>query len=285
MITVILQGGLGNQLFQYATAKALSLKLDTTLNVNTSFFSIHKNKSWCRPYELFIFQNIVSQDSNKLWVHLVPFLRSNSLFAKHLQKTGWIFDGDNLNKAKKNSILYGYFQKESYFSGYREEILKDFVFIEPLNSDNQTIADQIAECNSVSIHIRRGDYLNSVNSHVFAECSLSYFQQAIEYIKNNIKTPHFFFFSDDLSWVKNNFASLESSHFIDINHGKNSYNDMRLMSLCKHNIITNSTFSWWSAWLNQNPNKIVIAPKHFYKNEIKNKEIITSIYPTTWTLL
>lgn len=285
MITVILQGGLGNQLFQYATAKALSLKLDTTLNVNTSFFSIHKNKSWCRPYELFIFQNIVPQDSNKLWVHLVPFLRSNSLFAKHLQKTGWIFDGDNLNKAKKNSILYGYFQKESYFSGYREEILKDFVFIEPLNSDNQTIADQIAECNSVSIHIRRGDYLNSINSHVFAECSLSYFQQAIEYIKNNIKTPHFFFFSDDISWVKNNFASLGSSHFIDINHGKNSYNDMRLMSLCKHNIITNSTFSWWSAWLNQNPNKIVIAPKHFYKNEIKNKEIITSIYPTTWTLL
>ena len=134
------------------------------------------------------------------------------------------------------------------------------------------------EVDSVSLHIRRGDYLLPENRELFGGiCTLDYYRRAIDYILDKVKNPFFFIFSNDIVWVKEN-MNISNSLFITWNSGKDSWQDMFLMSKCKHNIIANSTFSWWGAWLNKNPQKIVISPSRFF-NVSNNSDIV----PDTWT--
>lgn len=126
--------------------------------------------------------------------------------------------------------------------------------------------------NSVSVHIRRGDYLLRKHSKIHGLCSLEYYLQAIQFIKSKSKDPVFYFFSDDIPWARENFCN-PSYKFVDCNSGSNSCLDLYLMSQCKHNIIANSTFSWWGAWLNRNKEKIVVAPSVWF-NDQKKKHVI-----------
>jgi hypothetical protein len=293
MISVILNGGLGNQMFQFATAKALALKLDTELVLDLSFFNQHRNKSWCRPYELHIFRHhaLIKKEGfnlNKYLIHIVPTLKKNNIGRWILSTLKFYCDDDYQSKQflslGNGSTFFGVFPNENFFSHYRNEILSEFSFKEPFDSACQQVSNKITISNSVSVHIRRGDYLNSNNSSIFTHCSLTWYNDAIRNIKDRINSPEFYFFSDDMEWVKENFASIENANFIDFNKGPNAYNDMRLMSLCKHNIIANSTFSWWGAWMNTNPDKIVIAPKNYYQEEKKNSEK-PNIMPESWILL
>lgn len=293
MIRLILNGGLGNQMFQYAAGRALSLRLQAELKIDLSFFVIHRNKPWCRNYELDVFnlQNPVLAKS----LQGVVFCRLKEIFERSgygrekalsfgLFSDKYSSRYDSHFENLKNGIaLYGYFQNEKYFKNYSEKIRRDFTFRQPLTEQNNVIAYEIANCNAVSLHIRRGDYVSDKNaSNIFAGLSPDYYYKAINYISSKIEDPLFFVFSDEIEWAKTKLSNYPC-RFININQGKETYNDMRLMSLCKHNIIANSSFSWWGAYLNNNEQKIVIAPEIWYKNE--NNAAPIDILPAEWIKL
>jgi hypothetical protein len=183
----------------------------------------------------------------------------------------------------ENVFLRGFWQSEKYFLDCREEILKEFSFKNKFSDENLKIAKKIQEKSSVAIHVRRGDYISNPGaSKTFVSLEVQYYQKAIE--KLDIDIPHalLVFFSDDISWVKKNIINRLLSNYeyiiVDNNKGDESYNDMRLMSLCDHNIIANSSFSWWGAWLNQNPRKQIIAPKKWFLIDKNTNDL----YPNNW---
>ena len=143
---------------------------------------------------------------------------------------------------------------------------------------NADIAEKISQVNAVSLHVRRGDYISDKKNAFIGVCTLDYYKTAIEKIKTQVDNPVFFVYSDDINWVKNNLVIDKTAVFVNHNRGQESYNDMHLMSLCKHNIIANSSFSWWGAWLNTSPDKIVIAPKQWFANMQDTSDLL----PDNW---
>lgn len=257
MIIVELAGGLGNQMFQYAYSRSLSIKARTSFK----YFFFHHLGNVNRQYELGVF-NLKGTRINGLFPELVLI----------------IFRHFHMNSP---SIISGYWQSEKYFSDYEKEIREEFRFVKPLDKKNLNILKRIEKTNSVSIHIRRGDYASDKRTNQFhGVCTLSYYQKAISYIKRRTANPKFFIFSDEPEWVKDH-LKIDCATFIDRNKGYKSYIDMQLMSFCKHNIIANSSFSWWGAWLNSNPDKIVIAPKKWFENNEAQKNS-KDILPRAW---
>ena len=139
--------------------------------------------------------------------------------------------------------------------------------------------------NSVAVHIRRGDYLNGVNRNTFYIPSVDWYRSAIMKIKEHVPSPVFYFFSDDLQWVQEQFSDMRDVVFVEGNKGSNSYRDMQLMAACKHAIIANSTFSWWGAWLNSNKQKVIIAPSKYYLDEQANSRYRQSMLLPEWIKL
>lgn len=179
----------------------------------------------------------------------------------------------------KNEYLIGYWQTERYFYPIRWEILKAFTFpsFEP-GSKNESLGKELQQENSVALHIRRGDYLEIGNTSGI--CTIDYYKKAIAHIKEKVSPKVYSVFSDDIDWCIGQFGAIISDsdiRYVNWNKGKESFRDMQLMSLCKHNIIANSSFSWWGAWLNQNPEKIVIAPSLWM-----NSEGWSEIIPDDW---
>lgn len=277
---------LWNQMFQYAYIKALSLKNNTDFKLDISEY-----KRYFRPYELEIF-NIEKNYSKE---NEIPFYNNlyssnkyiNFVFLKikwflkeinknhHIEKQ-FNFDQDFCNI--QSWYIEWYFQTEKYFENYEKEIRKNFDFIIPPSKKNKEIIEIIKSCNSVSIHIRRWDYITNKNVNSFhGTCNLDYYKKSIDIIKSKIHNPIFFIFSDDMSWVKKN-LKIKNAYYINWNTWKYSYEDIRLMWLCKHNIIANSSFSWWWAWLNKNNEKIIIAPKKWFNNNLNYSDVI----PNKW---
>lgn len=291
MITVILSGGLGNQMFQYAAGRALSLKSQTELSIDT-YLLRKKTKATVRNFELKVF-DIDIKNNNALRNALITksFFLLNKYHLKNI-----IFSLFNVFRDKKaqdydsrfeslgNKVtLFGYFQNEKYFKSIYDDLRKNFEFIVPIDNKNADISKKIISTNAISLHIRRGDYLNP-NTNL-ALLDLRYYKKSISYIKKQIAAPVFYIFSDDPDWVKINLDLSDCEHtFIDWNTGANSFRDMQLMSLCQHNIIANSSFSWWGAWLNKNPEKIVIAPGTWYKNET-SKDYPAGFIPEEWVII
>lgn len=278
MIEIELSGGLGNQMFQYALYLKLK-KLGKRVFLNTDFY---KNSDADRKLQLDIFQGVDSAD--RCWAKDKSFVSNmmNKLFSPKVYK-------DKINCYQpciynfRDAVLSGYWQSELYFSDIREDILKVYTFKDQyINDMNRTLSKKMIAEQSVSVHIRRGDYLNNNNIGIYGQvCTDAYYQYATEQILNNknINDAVFYFFSDDIEWVKDNIESFFSKDvdmdylnikFVDINKGDKSYLDMYLMSSCKHHIIANSTFSWWGAWLGENEDKMVIAPKKWFQNYEEN---------------
>ena len=185
-----------------------------------------------------------------------------------------------LRPSKSITFYLGGWHNEGYFAAIKDSVKSEFTFRIPEDNENLQQMTKIKNTNSVSIHVRRGDYLNAANINLFGDvCNRQYFEKAIELIKTEVTDPHFFIFSNDFPWVKANFT-LENVTYVTSNAGENSWKDMYLMSQCKHNIVANSTFSWWGAWLNNNANKIVISPSRFLKGDD-----ISDIYPKEWIRL
>jgi hypothetical protein len=181
----------------------------------------------------------------------------------------------------KHSLLNGYWQSELYFKDYTQEIRKIFNFSKQLDKKNSLVANEINQNNSISIHVRRGDYLLKANHNHNVDLK-EYYLTAIEKTSILFDNPKYFIFTDDPLWVAKNFTLNYSFTVVDINRGKDSFYDMHLMSLCKCNIIANSSFSWWGAWLNNKKDKIIYAPKNWFKN----KSIYTDdLIPNSWNII
>ncbi len=176
--------------------------------------------------------------------------------------------------------LQGYWQSEKYFKDIEKIIRDDFTFSEEPDYQNKQMADTIKCCEAVSLHVRRGDYVsNPVTTEYHGICSEDYYRRAVREVERYCKNPQFFVFSDDPSWAKENLETGYPTTIIDFNGSEKDYEDLRLMSLCQHHIIANSSFSWWGAWLSWNPQKIVIAPKKWFNRpEINTQDLI----PESW---
>jgi len=189
----------------------------------------------------------------------------------------------NVYDSKGASYFEGYWQSEKYFLEYREQLLQEFILKKELSNQSKAYRKKILSTASISLHIRRGDYVTNAHTNsVHGTCSMIYYRTSVEEIKSQIIDAHFFIFSDDLVWAKENLNSIENITFIDLAKDVPDHEEMILMSLCKHNIIANSSFSWWGAWLNQNNKKIVIAPKQWFTDTSINTN---DLIPSSWTRL
>ena len=285
-------GGLGNQMFQYAAGRACSLRLGVPLKLDTRDFSGYQLHQGFELDRLFNCHALIAADTDlakilgwqraKLAQRL---LRRPQL--KNLRYKSYIVEPqfhywNGINELKDNIYLDGYWQSEKYFHEYSDKIRADFTFKLPFLAQNSEIAQLVSQANAISLHVRRGDYANNPKTTAMhGLCSIEYYRAAIGYIAERVQQPHFFIFSDDIAWVKNNLRIDFPHQYINHNHGLESYNDMRLMSLCEHNIIANSSFSWWGAWLNQNAEKIVVAPKKWFASQKDARDLL----PQSWVRL
>jgi hypothetical protein len=291
MIITKLIGGLGNQMFQYATAKALALRHHVDMKVDISFLNLDSEGIYTqRKYELSIFNTPIQiatanekeqffvDNSNKI---TQKFKELFPLLAKDFYATekGIKYNKEFLNYPK-NTYLDGFWQSELYFKNFEAIIKNDFSFNQNTIVLNKHFLLKIESCNSISLHVRRGDYvLNNDANQFHGLCSLDYYNSAIRYIEMKINNIEIFVFSDDINWCKENLKYNFPIHFMDTN---DAYSDLYLMTKCKHNIIANSSYSWWGAWLNTNKEKIVIAPKQWFADQ---SVITQDIIPAQWIKL
>ena len=282
MILIELQGGLGNQMFQFAFASVFANKNNCAVKIDNNFFDLKEKQQRNTPrlYELAIFNISSSQsEDRRRFTHLsiINMVKKKLGFnyPKIYQEPCFNFQ-ENAFSIKKPAYVKGYFQSYKYYKGYENLVRECFSFpTERLDISNREMLLDIKRGNSVSVHVRRGDYVSDTKTLQFhGICSLDYYFDAIFLLTSKNKDVKLIFFSDDIGWVKEQFQNLPHSKvFIDHNSGENSWKDMYLMSSCNHNIIANSSFSWWAAWLNENPFKKVIAPKHWFANEEKKRMI------------
>jgi len=289
MIITSLSGGLGNQMFQFAAAQALALNLNSPLLLDTSYFSIYQTNREFELFKVFItdFKLAKKEDLKKIlgWTsifHQQSFLRrlyKKIPFSKHWIVEPQINYWKEFSNLQSDCLLDGNWQSEKYFKHHGDIIRNSFQFNKS-NFTNNDLLNKIRENNSVSIHIRRGDYVtNKTTFQYHGICDENYYLDAIKEIKKNVKNPKFYVFSDDISAAKKILTQqLSSCYFVENNSPTNNHFDMMLMSQCKHNIIANSTFSWWGAWLNTNPKKKVIAPKKWFARNLCDLDLI----PEEW---
>lgn len=265
MIIINFIGGLGNQMFQYA----LYRKFQLLGNV------VEGDWRYCdkKDYIKLLFHIDIPQASEEQIKKLCEWDGSykarlrRKVFGK---KKTYEEEGKDTRYLPhilqmKDAYLNGYWQTEKYFVGIREDLLSRFIFPESGNIKNEEILQDMKSKESVALHIRRGDYLDSQERYdLYGEvCSLEYYKRGIEHFRQLCENPFFYVFSDDIAWARENLKGAEFV-FVDWNNGKEDYYDMYLMSQCKHNIIANSSFSWWGAWLNGNEAKQVIAPQRWF---------------------
>lgn len=288
MILIHPKAGLGNQMFIYAFGKALSLEYNEKLCLDLEWFTESKDRVYglCNlnlPKEtLFIEDHLIIKLSKRIILKLLRPLMKNtdSSLLKKLgifNANGRIYEPVTQKPSVPFKIYYGPFQSAKYFEKYREIISNDLKVITPLSSHHAELILQMQQCQSVCLHIRRGDYLNSPAHNV---CSIKYFSAAIQKMNTLIDHPVYFVFSDDIAWCKEN---LPTDNFIYCSEKNNQdYEELRLMYNCKHFIIPNSTFSWWAQYLGTYESKKVIAPDRWYNGEDSN---LRDIYMPEWILI
>ncbi len=294
MIIVKLIGGLGNQMFQYAAGRYLAHLHKTELLIDTGYLEKDPDGAYTqRKLELNVF-NVELKIAKKADIERFKIESSNKYSRTLQRKLPILFknlyiaeSGSAYHKEflsyPENTYLDGFWQSENYFKPIESILVNDFVLKDPLNKENKDWLKKIENCESVSVHIRRGDYITNANSQSHhGSCDLNYYKKGIEYIKEKHRSIEVFVFSDDLEWCKANLNLKETIHFVDANHKQNLHLDMFLMSHCKHNVIANSSFSWWAAWLNRNGNKTVIAPVKWFNDPAIN---INDLIPYKWIRL
>lgn len=256
MITARVQGGMGNQMFQYAMGWAQANRIGTTFGIDHSIITQYS----IAPYKLNQWQisNVVAEKS-------AATVREQSL----------PYDQKLVDSIKDGDVLQGYWQTEKYFRNIRESLLRKFV---PKLVSRRTLGlyDHIEATNSLAVHVRRGDYLTEPHKSYHGVLPVFYYVEAAEYIYRKVGVERVFMFSDDIEWCRKTFPGNSPVTYVEPG---SEAEDIWLMSRCKHAIIANSSFSWWGAWLNQNPEKIVIAPnKWFYQAKEDYKDIV----PESW---
>ena len=279
MIIVRIKGGLGNQLFQYAAAYSLSIRLHQTIELDTSFYPMQTLRGFKLeslminnigiaskiPIAVEVYKNrYINKVLRKLNYQLLPY--ANQSF--YLLETRSDILTDFFTVSYSNLYLEGYYQSELYFKQYRNEILKQF---QPTYEPEPEYSKQLAlilSTSSIAVHVRRGDFLNAQHDHnpnhyLLAE---KYYRNALKYMDEHVSNPVYYWFSDDIDWVKQNFGEHENFRFVSLHTKHADIDEMMLMKNCHHIIAANSTFSWWASWLNEHEDAIHLCPAKRYGN-------------------
>lgn len=289
MIITKLIGGLGNQMFQYAAGRRLAHALGVELKLDISWFAAQD----LRTYSLGAFniqenlaileeitaltvpkRGIIERALNRI-LHRPP--KPAPTYIREKKK--FHFDPDILN-LPDGVYLHGSWQNEKYFADISGIIRREFIVKIPQAGKDKELAELMASCESVSLHIRRGDYVSNAHTNqIHGICDLDYYLRSVEHLTQILNNPHFFIFSDEPERARENLKLPYPITLVDHNDADKNYEDLRLMSQCKHNIIANSTFSWWGAWLNHNSEKTVLAPKGWLKGDDYNPR---DLIPDKW---
>lgn len=272
MVIIRIQGGFGNQLFTYSCGYALAKRMDANLLLDTS----QHDSGYFRQLELYNL-NIEYKDKTN-------YKAKNNIINKIYRKfkigllTKMIYEHktytfqQEIFEQKGNIFLQGYWQSYKYFDEYKNDLKRQFMPVYEQKSDIKKLIENLKTHESVAVHIRRGDYI-TVNGCI----DMNYYNRAIYYLDNKFDNLNFYFFSDDIDWVKNYFGQKITYNYVSINSTSQSLDEFFAMSACKNQIISNSTYSWWAAYLNDNINKIIIAPEvACWKGDY---------YPPSWMLI
>lgn len=285
-------GGLGNQLFQYAAARRISYVNNVQLKFDISAFNNGGSRSYCLekfnvagqvalPRDIARFANADRPAFVRLyskWADGLKFYHRRSI----VRERRFHFD-PSLLKVSGHVYLDGYWQSEKYFKDIQNVIRRELAFKRLPGNAKDDLARRIRQEVSVSLHIRRGDYASDEKvKRVHGECELGYYHTALQKLTGLIRDPHIFVFSDDPQWAQDNLHLSHPVTFVSRGGTESQYEDFRLMTICKHHIIANSSFSWWGAWLSEYPAKVVFAPKAWFKtSERDSKDIV----PESWQLI
>lgn len=277
MIIIKLNGGLGNQMFQFALYQAFKEK-GVSVKLDRSKYSCFDEKRKCiLDYPCFNLDYELCT-RNEVRQYIVGTGMFARIFIKifgdrkthYFEKMEYEYDSNVLQL--QDGYLDGFWQTWKYMEGIQDGVNRNFTFVGQLPSKAVEYERKIEQANSVAVHVRRGDYIKLKNIYGNI-CTESYYKKAIDKIAQLVDRPVFFFFSDDMEWTKATFDLKDNYVFVDGRGLWQDYDDMRLMSECKHQIIANSSFSWWAAWLNQNKDKKIVCPTQWVQSKI-----VTGIY-------
>lgn len=276
MILVKLMGGLGNQMFQYAAARSLCRRHGTSLKLDLSFLESDQAGNTSRTFELDHF--CITAEKATRWEISTMSGKSKTVLETVLARIFQRLSGNTGYREKQfqfdpqvltlpdNVYLEGYWQSECYFSDIDEIIRNELTVRSPLLDKNLELAEEILAVNAVSLHVRRGDYVMDEKTRAaHGVCDLDYYLRAEDRVAKSIENPHYFVFSDDPEWAAENLKLRHPVRYVNHN-GSMAHEDLRLMSLCRHHVIANSSFSWWGAWLSTSPDKLVIAPDRWFND-------------------
>lgn len=294
MIIVKLMGGHSNQLFQYATGRRLAKKRGVELKLDITSFDNMAPQDTPRHFELGCYplkatiatpDDLSKIEPENYSENLAGKIKHKFRIGGNILRFGELSTGFNKSvlSASKNTYLVGWWQNERYFNDIRDDLIKDFEPITPLSKTNERIIKKIRSTESIWLHVRRGDYITNKHANAFhGFTGIEYYKKALQAVvkripKNRRENVELFICSNDIAWCKKNLKLPYPITYIENELGSD---DMRVAKHCKHDILANSTFSWWGAWLNENPNKIVVAPKLWFQDEKANSE--TEIVPPSW---
>ena len=285
MVVVPLIGGLGNQMFQYAFGLRIAAERHSPLMVNSFLLSNRllarfRNYTY-RHFDLSVFGVDSPASSPFDLIRAMLPIPSDTVLLREPSGgvTALALPPSTVNRI----VCVGYWQSEEYFKPAEAAVRQQFVFRQSGSDFTQRLDERIlATRNSVFVHIRRGDYVsNAKASQHHGVCGIDYYKQAIAYVRERVDRPEFYIFSDDLAWVRPELGPLLSpTTYVSGNQGSNSWQDMLLMSHCRHGILANSSFSWWGAWLNPEPDRIVVAPRQWFADQSAN-----DLLPDRWVSL
>lgn len=289
-VAVNMACGLANRMFQYSYYLYLkSLGYNAKVDFYTSAKLAHESVAWNR-----IFPGASFEEASRFSVMLcgggssfqARFRRRYLSFTCRVQQMPSSFDAITPTQGKKSQYVIGVFQNAKMVSAVKEDVLKAFRFPEIEGEANLQLIQEMSSCESVAIHVRKGKDYTALDWYSNT-CEVDYYRKAIEYMKSHMENPRFYVFADNPEWVKENFTDFEYT-LVEGNptSGWGSHFDMQLMSLCKHNIISNSTYSWWGAFLNQHENKIVIGPRYWFNPKGNYPEVTSArVLPEEWIAL
>src|SRR5262245_892681 len=273
MITVQIIGGVGNQMFQYAAARALTLRKNLKLGIDRSAFSYYKVHDYLLDHFAMDLNYVKPMTRFERKIQRYPFAWKR----KYVEK-GHLFDPKVLS-LPDGSVLEGYWQSEDYFLDAADVIRRDFTIKAPPSPASAALAEAANVHNSVSLHVRRGDYISNPDAFaVHGTCSPDYYRQALEMLHAELGSTKLrvIVFSDDMAWARENLRFDEDIVWANDPDVRQPLGDMRAMSACRHHIVANSSFSWWGAWLTLRKEKILIAPRRWFR------DMETDIVPRHW---
>ena len=282
MVVVELLGGLGNQMFQYALGRRLAFERACKLKLDLSGYADDAKRSYRLDRFAIVGELATRQDVAAYFraPRLLGRIRiSRVSYSVAKEKADFVFDPTVLQQPG-NLYLKGYWQNEKYFGSIEQVLRAEFRSVRAPHPTSLGIADRIEKVEGISLHVRRGDYVHDGATKAYhGVLPLEYYEEALDRVASQVAKPHIFIFSDEPEWVRNNLRCPYPGTIVGHNGEERDYEDLWLMSLCKHHIIANSSFSWWGAWLGANPRKIVIAPKKWIASSTIDDSDVT---PAAW---